>query len=79
MNETQPPMTLGTLQDDLNVIIAHAETACLYAEVTHNNQILTSSLIDLKQDLHNLAERLGQCQEATPIAPSVSSEDRDNG
>lgn len=71
MTDTLPSMTL---QDDLNVIIAHAETVCLYAEVTHNDQILTSSLIDLKQDLHNLAERLRQHQEATTIAPSVNEE-----
>ena len=69
------PAPLGTLQDDLNVIIAHTETACLYAEVTHNDQILTSSLIDLKLDLHSLAKLL----KAFAIAPSVNEEERTNG
>ena len=75
MTEIKHPAPLGTLQDDLNIIIAHAETASLYAEVTHNDQILTSSLIDLKLDLHSLSERL----KAIAIAPSVNVEERKNG
>ena len=75
MPEIKHPAPLGTLQDDLNIIIAHAETASLYAEVTHNDQILTSSLIDLKLDLHSLSERL----KAIAIAPSVNVEERTNG
>mgnify|MGYP000285265432 CR=1 FL=1 len=75
MTEMKHPAPLGTLQDDLNIIIAHAETACLYAEVTHNDQILTSSLVDLKLDLHSLSERL----KAIAIAPSVNVEERTNG
>ena len=72
MTELQPPTTIGRLEDGLSVIIAHAETACLYAEITHNDQILTTSLIDLKLDLHSLSERL----KAVAIAPSVNKEER---
>ena len=75
MPEIKHPAPLGTLQDDLNIIIAHAETASLYAEVTHNDQILTSSLIDLKLDLHSLFERL----KAVAIAPMVNVEGSTNG